>query len=108
MYFVISVLPISMTSGELPPASVASNFCRWSGQLWYWTLTLTPGWSFWNCWVAAATTSGQPDCASTWSHTVMPDAWWRELVALAEAAAIPSTTVMAAATTTLNLIGGLP
>jgi hypothetical protein len=26
MYFVISVLPISMTSGELPPASVASNF----------------------------------------------------------------------------------
>jgi hypothetical protein len=26
MYFVISVLPISMTSGPLPPASVASNF----------------------------------------------------------------------------------
>ena len=30
MYFVISVLPISMTSGAFPPASVASNFFRWS------------------------------------------------------------------------------
>ena len=28
MYFVISVLPISMTSGALPPARVASNFCE--------------------------------------------------------------------------------
>ena len=32
MYFTISVLPISITSGVLPPASVASNFCRWSPQ----------------------------------------------------------------------------
>jgi hypothetical protein len=36
MYLVISVLPISMTSGELPPARVASNFWRWSFQFWYW------------------------------------------------------------------------
>jgi len=43
MYFVISVLPISITSGELPPASVASNFCRWSLQFWYWTSTDVPG-----------------------------------------------------------------
>ncbi len=28
MYFVISVFPISMTSGALPPASVASNFAE--------------------------------------------------------------------------------
>jgi hypothetical protein len=39
MYFVISVLPISITSGVLPPASVASNFWRWLPQVWYWTLT---------------------------------------------------------------------
>jgi hypothetical protein len=43
MYFVISVLPISMTSGALPPASVASNFWRWSVQFWYWTSTVQPG-----------------------------------------------------------------
>jgi hypothetical protein len=70
MYFVISVLPISMTSGVVFAASVASNFCRWSPQFWYWTSTDQPGWSFWNCEFAAATTSGQPDCASTWSQTV--------------------------------------
>ena len=35
MYFVISVFPISMTSGAVFAASVASNFCRWSGQSWY-------------------------------------------------------------------------
>src|SRR5690242_6206906 len=71
MYFVISVLPISITSGPPPPARVASNFWRWSPQFWYWTLTVAPGCSDWNCLVAAATTSGQPDCASTCSHTVM-------------------------------------
>src|SRR5919199_328080 len=44
MYFVISVFPISMTSGTLPPASVASNLPKWSGHVWY--------------------------CTSTWSQTV--------------------------------------
>ena len=43
MYFVISVLPISITSGPPPPASVASNFCRWSPQFWYWTFTVVAG-----------------------------------------------------------------
>ena len=43
MYFVISVLPISMTSGVLWPAIVASKFCRWSPQYWYWMLTVQPG-----------------------------------------------------------------
>ena len=43
MYFVISVLPISMTSGALPPASVASNWVRWFVQSWNWTSTPTPG-----------------------------------------------------------------
>src|SRR5262245_35435323 len=70
MYFVISVFPISMTSGAVLAASVASNFCRWVGQSWYWTLTFQPGWSFSNCAFAAATTSAQPDFASVWSHTV--------------------------------------
>ena len=42
MYFVISVFPISMTSGGLLPASVASNFPRCVGQLWYWTSTSQP------------------------------------------------------------------
>ena len=71
MYFVISVLPISITSGTLPPASVASNFCRCVFHCWYWTLTFTPGWCFSNALFAAATTFGQPDCASTCSQTVM-------------------------------------
>jgi hypothetical protein len=35
LYFVISVLPISITSGALPPASVASNFARWVPHVWY-------------------------------------------------------------------------
>src|ERR671926_405527 len=43
MYFVISVFPISMTSGTLPPASVASNFWRCVFHCWYSTLTFTPG-----------------------------------------------------------------
>ena len=71
MYFVISVLPISITSGTLPPASVASNFCRWVFHCWYWTLTVTPGCCASNALFAAATTVGQPDCASTCSQTVM-------------------------------------
>src|SRR4051812_9437656 len=90
MYFVISVLPISITSGVLPPASVASNFCRCVSQVWYWTSTFTPGWSAWNCLFAAATTSGQPDCASTWSQTVMPSAF-------VEPVAVATTTAAAAA-----------
>src|SRR5256885_13165732 len=54
MYFVISVLPISITSGVLPPASVASNFCRCVFHSWYWMLTFTPGCLAWNAAVAAA------------------------------------------------------
>src|SRR5438093_13697467 len=71
MYFVISVLPLSIASGALPPASVASNLARWVGQVWYWTFTVVPGCCFWNAAFAAATTPGHPDCASTWSQTVM-------------------------------------
>ena len=71
MYFVISVLPISMTSGVLPPASVASNLLRWSPQVWYCTSTFTPGCFDSNSWLAAATRFGQPDCASTCSQTVI-------------------------------------
>jgi hypothetical protein len=59
MYFVISVFPISMTSGVFPPARVASNFWRCVGHVWYCTLTFTPGWSFWNCAVAPATIGAQ-------------------------------------------------
>jgi hypothetical protein len=61
LYFVISVFPISITSGALPPASVASNFARWVPQVWYWTSTSQPGFCALNCAFAAATTSGQPD-----------------------------------------------
>ena len=72
MYFVISVFPISMTSGALPPASVASNFCRWlRPRLVLDVRRRRPGWSFWNCALAAATSSGQPVCASVCSQTVM-------------------------------------
>jgi hypothetical protein len=42
MYFVISVLPISMTSGTLLAAIVASNFARCWFHVWYSTLTFTP------------------------------------------------------------------
>jgi hypothetical protein len=70
MYFVISVFPISMTSGAVFAASVASNFCRWSGQFWYWTVTSQPGWLLLNCALAAATASGQPERASTCNQTV--------------------------------------
>src|SRR4051812_3784455 len=71
MYFVISVLPSSITSGTLPPASVASNFWRWVFHCWYSTLTLTPGCCASKVLLAAATTFGHPDCASTCSQTVM-------------------------------------
>src|SRR5581483_7522694 len=70
MYFVISVLPISMTSGVSLPAIVASNFCRWSVHCWYWTLTVQPGWLASNALFAAATRFGQPFWASTCSHTL--------------------------------------
>src|ERR671934_2668570 len=70
MYFVISVLPISMTSGASPPASAASNFVRWLPHVWYCTSTLTPGCFASNAWFAVATAFGQPFWASTWSQTV--------------------------------------
>src|SRR5581483_3152943 len=71
MYFVISVLPISMTSGVLPPASVASNFCRCVPHDWYCTFAVAPV-SFWNCAFAAATIGAQfAACASVWSQIVM-------------------------------------
>src|SRR3954469_10412666 len=104
MYLTISVLPISITSGVFPPASVASNFWRWSPQFWYWTSTVQPGWSFTNCALAAATTSGQPDCASTWSHTVNLFAEARSPLALAVAATTPSATAATTATKTFVLI----
>src|SRR5438105_11604565 len=100
MYFVISVFPISMTSGPPPPASVASNFWRWSPQFWYWTLTVQPGWSLWNCWLAAETTSAQPFLASTWSQTVRVPPWavaFRSTLAVAVAAASASGAKNAAA-----------
>src|SRR5262249_1648935 len=63
--------PISITSGVLPAASVASNLARWVGQLWYCSFTSTPGCACLNCALADATRSGQPDCASTCSQTVI-------------------------------------
>ena len=104
MYFVISVLPISMTSGVSLPAIVASNFWRWSPQLWYWTLTVQPGFCCSNCWLAAATTSGQPVCASTWSQTVSVFAWALPLLALAVAATTPSAATSRAAPITRSLM----
>src|SRR5579864_4733693 len=104
MYFVISVLPISMTSGVFPPASVASNFWRWSPQFWYWTSTVQPGWSFWNCAVAAATTSGQPDWASVCNQTVSLLACRCWPLAPAVAATLPRTTSRAAARSKRSLI----
>src|SRR3954469_24063277 len=96
MYFVISVFPISMTSGSLFPAIVASNLLRWSGHPWYWTSTVTPGCAAWNCWFAAATRSGQPDCASIWSQTVILLAAAREVCADAVEAATASVAARAA------------
>src|SRR5215468_1898846 len=72
MYFVISVLPISMTSGALPPASVASNFWRCVPHVWNWTFTSTPGWTFWNCVVALLMIASQLGFwASVCNQTVM-------------------------------------
>src|SRR6266511_4622284 len=98
MYFVISVLPSSMTSGASPPASAASNFVRCVPQLWYWTSTSTPG-----CWalklrVARATASGQPFCASFWSQTTILSAWAFEVPPLAVDAATVSMAARTAAT----------
>src|SRR5581483_11860219 len=57
-----------------------------------------------NCALAAATASGQPDCASTCSHTVSLLAWWCWPLALAVAATTPSATAATAATKTRALI----
>src|SRR5919204_258225 len=88
MYFVISVLPSSITSGASPPASAASNFWRWLPQLWYWTSTSTSGCCALKFRLASATASGQPLCASFWSQTTI-------FVALA--AVVPPLAVEAAA-----------
>src|SRR3954452_8765948 len=71
MYFVVSVLPSSTTSGGVLPARAASSLVRWSGQVWYWTLTAVLGCLTLNAVVAAATASGHPCCASVWSQTVI-------------------------------------
>src|SRR5439155_10666127 len=90
MYFVISVFPISMTAGVLPPAIVASNFWRCVPHVWYCTSTPTSGWAFSNCALAAATIGAQlAACASVCSQTVMLFAaarWGAETDAAAEAA----------------------
>src|SRR5262245_11505540 len=71
MYFVIWVFPSSITSGVLPAASVASNFCRLQHQLWYCTLTVAPV-DFSNAALAALTIGVQLAAfASSWSQTVM-------------------------------------
>src|SRR5690349_10538527 len=108
MYFVISVLPISMTSGVSLPAMVASNFCRWSVHCWYWTFTDQPGFAASNLLFAAATRSGQPFCASTWSQTVgvWAFAFWPLAVALA--ATTPSTAAAAITAITRYLMPNLP
>src|SRR3954467_723567 len=111
MYFVISVLPISMTSGVLPPASVASNLLRWSPHVWYWTSTFVPGCLASNCWLAEATSSGQPDCASTCSQTVILLAAAREWPfgsADAVEAASASVAASAAAAKRRSFIDDLP
>src|SRR3954471_13321538 len=71
MYFDISLFPSSRTSGVLPPARVASNFWRCVFHVWYCTFTFVSGCFLANAALAALTAAGQPDCASTWSHTVM-------------------------------------
>ena len=60
-----------MTSGALPPASVASNFAEVGPHCLVLDIHV-PRREFWalNCALAAATTSGQPDCASVCSQTV--------------------------------------
>src|SRR3954451_12099151 len=70
MYLAVCELPSSITSGVSPAAIEASNFCSTLSQLWYCTLTLTPGCCAWNWLVACETAVGQPFCASDISQTV--------------------------------------
>ena len=98
MYFVVSVFPNSSTSGVSPPAIVASNFVRWSPQVWYCTLTSTPGCFALNAAFASATTFGQPLCASPISQTVMLSALAVLTEPLAVDAASESATASSAAT----------
>src|SRR5439155_13779329 len=93
MYFTISVLPISTTSGAVPPAIAASSFGRCCVHCWYSTLTSTSGCCCCSALVAAATTSGQLFCASSCSHTVrVVDALRADVPAAAVAAPAASTT----------------
>ena len=98
MYFVISVFPISMTSGAVLPASVASNFERCVVHDWYCTSTSQPGFAALNWAFAAATTSGHPDCASTWSQTVSESAAWPPEAPVAPTPSTASTATSEAAT----------
>src|SRR5262245_23860002 len=105
MYLVISVLPISITSGTLPPASVASNFCRWVPQLWYWRFTCTPGCFAWNAAVAAAVIGFQLSAvASACSQTVMLCALAFDVAPNAVEAATASAAMSRAAATMRFLI----
>ena len=100
MYFVISVFPISITSGALPPASVASNFWRWAPHVWYWMLTLTPGCLAANAALAAAVIGFQLSAvASAWSQTVMLFALALDVAPSAVEAATASAAVSRAAAT---------
>src|SRR5579862_653555 len=69
MYLVVSVLPSSTTSGG-EAANAASSLVKWSAQVWYWTSTFTPGFLALKAAVAAATSFGQPVCASVCNQTV--------------------------------------
>jgi hypothetical protein len=64
MYFVVSVLPISTTSGTVPAASDASSLARCSVHCCSSTFTWTPGCFAWNAAVAASIAACQPDFAS--------------------------------------------
>src|SRR3954467_9302494 len=111
MYFVISVLPISITSGVLPPASAASHLLTWSLQDWYCPSTVVPGCLLSNSALSAFTTFGQPDCASVCSQTVilLAAAWSLTFVrADAVEAASASVATTAAAAKRRTFIDGLP
>ena len=102
MYFVISVFPISMTSGALPPASVASNFCRCVRP----RLVLDVGRR--RPMLASETAgsrrrrgSGHPFCASFCSHTVM-----LAVESLLFAAAIADVTKMPSTATSARAANG--
>src|SRR5436309_102655 len=102
MYFVVSVFPISITSGASPPARAASSLVRCVPHVWYCTSTSTPGCLPWKSFVAEATISGQPDWASFWSQTVILFAAALEpredvLPAAVEAATASTTAQVAAA-----------